>query len=84
MHLEFLGLGVVAASEWLCGVRGVPEGGVGVEGTGEGLGGCLGRGGGGGFVDLGAALGEEGEARGGREEQGEGDVVGGEEAAAVG
>lgn len=65
-------------------MRGVPEGGVGVEGAGEGLGGCLGRGGGGGFVDLGAALGEEGEAGGGGEGQVEGDVVGGKETAAVG
>jgi len=84
VKLENLGLGVEAAGERLRRVRGVPEGGVGVEGAGEGLGRCLGMGGGGGFVDLGRALGEEGEAGGGGEGEGEGDVVGGEEAAAVG
>jgi len=68
MHLKNLSLGVEATSERLGWVWGVPEGGVGVEGAGKGLGGCLGRGGGGGFVDLGAALGEEGEAGGGGEE----------------
>jgi len=70
MDLKLLHLGIVAASERLGRVRGVPEGGVRVKGAVQSLGGCLSRGrdgGVGGLVDFGAALRDEREARGGGE-----------------
>ena len=86
--MKDLRLRIETASKWLYRVRGEPEGSVRGNVDGEVLaGGCYWRGecgGSGRFEDFGAALGCYCEAGGGVEVDGEGDVVAGDEAAAVG
>ena len=82
--MEDLRLGVETASEWLYRVRGEPESSVRGNVDGEVLTRCYWRGGGGRSEDFGAALGCDCEAGGEVEADGEGDVIAGDEATAVG
>lgn len=82
--MEDLRLRIETASEGLYRVWGKPESGVGGNVDGKVLAGRYLRGGGGRFEDFGAALGCYCKAGGRVEADGEGDVVAGDEAAAVG